>query len=238
MAVLPISSVSSQTNAVTFAGKEKRNKDNKFAGIPERQDSNSLTKVPVIVMLAMAPMMSDGKKPAQIMPIDNKALTEVLAQAPANPMIVEQVNDPKQHPYVQRLLHYTSSKVQHVQEIKNNPTKPALIFGTMNTYPNSVFYVDYVDQNFVNKTPNAYPPSVVGLVYHDLGEGRDFCSILTMQHTTTNGKPQTIKRNIRIDDESAQLLIDLLAGDTKWKNSTRLKFYETTSSKLQPVEVF
>ena len=36
----------------------------------------------------------------------------------------------------------------------------------------------------------------------------------------------------RIDDKTAQLLIDFLAGETKWKNSTDIKFYTSNSSTL------
>ena len=56
MAVLPINSVSVHTNQYTFTGKNNKNDSHK---------ANPLASVPVIVMLAMAPM-AEGKQPFSI----------------------------------------------------------------------------------------------------------------------------------------------------------------------------
>ena len=64
MAVLPINSVSTNANQYTFTGKKDKNS----------HKANPLASVPVIIMLAMAPM-AEGKQPAQFVPIDSEHLT-------------------------------------------------------------------------------------------------------------------------------------------------------------------
>ena len=72
MAVLPINSVSVNANQYTFTVKKDKNS----------HKANPLASVPVIIMLAMAPM-AEGKQPAQFVPIDSEHLAELVAQANA-----------------------------------------------------------------------------------------------------------------------------------------------------------
>ena len=43
---------------------------------------------------------------------------------------------------------------------------------------------------------------------------------------------KTIAREIRLDDKTAQFLIDFLTEDTKFINESGIKFIETTNPKL------
>ena len=242
MAVLPINNVSAKANSITFTSKPKRDNENKYAGIPERQDSNSLAKVPVIVMLAMAPMMSDGKKPAQIMPIDNKALTEVLAQAPANPMIVENV------PQIRELRSGIKAideqyHIHHICNVTGNGQKGRLIFADYNTNDKAdkdIYKIFYVEDRYANKNYGRLnPPHVVGLIYHDLGPGKEFCGIKIHDNRFDEKyNIDTHEYEVRINDEAAQKVIDLLTGDTEWNNVTFIRFEETKSQNLLNPRVF
>ena len=44
-------------------------------------------------------------------------------------------------------------------------------------------------------------------------------------------------RDVRITDDAANAIIDLLAGDTKFKNNTSIEFIETKSSVMKSTTV-
>ena len=48
----------------------------------------------------------------------------------------------------------------------------------------------------------------------------------------------TIGYELRLDDESAQYLLDFNAGSTEWKDETGIKFRETTNPNVAPVKKF
>ena len=205
-----------------------------------------LAGLPVVVMLAMAPMSTDGKQPAQFVPINSEQLTELVAQTNAIASKAYEYAQSPQTPQVSQVSHdaiknldfYKSHKIIHIQDIKGNKAPAALVFCCM---PGSngvtVAQVEYIDNNYL-KNPKDAPATVDGLVYHDLGPDKEFCSIMTsILSFEKNGESKVIEREIRVDDNTAQLLIDLLAGDTKWYNSSGIKFYETKRAELYPVKV-
>ena len=226
MAVLPINSVSVNANQYTFTGKKDKNS----------HKANPLASVPVILMLAMAPM-AEGKQPAQFVPIDSEHLTEVLAQA-----------------NVTSLQTTTSTQSELDNALKNNKSiqadrillKSKGQFGGEDAY----FILTSRDKNDTHNRveniqivtrglkPKDHPPSVTELVYHDLGAGKEFCSVKVNETFFSNdGKTRLVTYETRIDDKSAQLIIDLMANDTKWENGTRIKFSETKSDELAAFKV-
>ena len=239
MAVLPINGVSLDANQYTFTGKKNKKDSHK---------ANPLAGLPVVVMLAMAPLSTDGKQPAQFVPIDNAHITELVAAVNAT--------TPKAYEYAQATSHaqssqssqisqdairnlkfYQSRKILHIQNIKGNKAPAALVLScSPGINGSTVAEVNYVDNNYLKRQKDD-PAWVSGLVYHDLGAGKEFCSIITKSIYKENNAYKTIEREIRVDDNTAQLLIDLIAGDTKWQNNTGIKFYETKSADLAPVKV-
>lgn len=232
MAVLPINSVSVNANQYTFTGKKDKNS----------HKANPLASVPVIVMLTMAPM-AEGKQPAQFVPIDSEHLTEVLAQA--NSVA------PKAYAYSQTVQHDNSKldlalrnnkdlrdeKIHHIQKGKMGGRNVYFVFTSIdknNTF-NNVHSIKIVGENL---KPDDDPPVINKLIYHDLGAGKEFCGIKILESFyNKEGKLVLTSAEHRIDDTSAQLIIDLLAEDTKWGNSTNIKFSETTSSALEEFKV-
>ena len=78
------------------------------------------------------------------------------------------------------------------------------------------------------------PPEIETLVYHDLGNGKEFCGIIIKEEVGEKNKnKETIRYEVKLDDKSAQKLIDFLAGDTKWKNNSHIEFSETKSPRLK-----
>ena len=231
MAVLPINSVSVNANQYTFTGKKDKNS----------HKANPLASVPVIVMLTMAPMV-EGKQPAQFVPIDSEHLTEVLAQA--NSVA------PKAYEYTQSqekeaplgVEYFKRRPIAHIQTGTNGVGKTAhIVFCPVSEGSENlkkiISAIYYVDDDVVKYSTNN-PPIITGLVYHDIGKDKEFCS-LKMIHTRYDKNGEMIRHLVheRIDDKTAQLLIDFLAGETKWKNSTNIKFYVSDGIRLPSPEL-
>ena len=231
MAVLPINSVSVNANQYTFTGKKDKNS----------HKANPLASVPVIIMLAMAPM-AEGKQPAQFVPIDSKQLTELVAQTSAV--------EPKAYEYTQNARKKGPLGIRYLANVKTQKILPCLgdnqpaniVFTTHinDSHENNVSEVYFVDDRY-NKDQYKNPPVVRSLIYHDLGEN-SFLGIKTREHIMTNENgtsgQKTIICEIKLDDEAAQYLIDFLAGDTNFKNDTDIKFEETTSPRVLPPKVY
>lgn len=93
----------------------------------------------------------------------------------------------------------------------------------------------------MTKVNTKNPPYIQSLIYHDLGE-KSFLGIKIFEYFRVKKgddyEPKIFIAEVKLDDEAAQYLIDFLAGDTNFKNSTNIKFEETTNPRLLPPEVF
>ena len=231
MAVLPINSVSVNANQYTFTVKKDKNS----------HKANPLTSVPVIIMLAMAPM-AEGKQPAQFVPIDSKQLTELVAQASAvAPKAYEYTQNPQKEAPL-GIEYLVSEKAQKVLPCLGNKQPANLLFTTSrgDDEENRVTRIYYVENDY-DKSQYKNPPYIQSLIYHDLGE-KSFLGIKTIEYLDVwKGADYELKifiAEVKLDDEAAQYLIDFLAGDTNFKNSTNIKFEETTNPRVQPPKVY
>lgn len=233
MAVLPINSVSVNANQYAFTGKNKKDSHNK---------ANSLASVPVIVMLAMAPM-AEGKQPAQFVPINSEHLTELVAATNAYAPAVEAYSQaPQEKAAPLGINFFRRHPILQIINAKANNKDVKMIFGsypTKNNIPDKVVdRVFLIDKDYANRQiRNTIPPKITELIYHNTPEG-EFCSVTVLETVINKNGNSAIKiSNLKLDDNSAQELINLLAGETKWKNITDIKFQETTSSELKPTVI-
>ena len=231
MAVLPINSVSVNANQYSFTGKKDKNS----------HKANPLASVPVIIMLAMAPM-AEGKQPAQFVPIDSKQLTELVAQASAvAPKAYEYTQNPQKEAPL-GIEYLVSQKAQKVLPCLGNKQPANLLFTTSrgDDEENRVTRIYYVENDY-DKSQYKNPPYIQSLIYHDLGE-KSFLGIKTIEYLDVwKGADYELKifiAEVKLDDEAAQYLIDFLAGDTNFKNDTDIKFEETTSPRVLPPKVY
>ncbi len=219
------------TNKYAFTGRNKKeNSHNK---------ANPIAGIPLVVMLAMAPM-ADGKQPAQIMLVNSEQVTELVAQvnSAAPERFYAQATTSTKGNYPLGVKYLSRYTINHIHKGKGNGVDAHFVFTASYGDKGRVGTVKYIDNNFINKTPDKTPPMVVGLVYHDLGADKEFCSIKVMSfHYDKTGNLTRMITSKEVDDETAQLLIDLLAGDTKWKNDTEIKFYESKSATLAPPQI-
>ena len=231
MAVLPINSVSVNANQYTFTVKKDKNS----------HKANPLASVPVIIMLAMAPM-AEGKQPAQFVPIDSKQLTELVAQTSAvAPKAYEYTQNPQKEAPL-GIEYLSLDKAQKVLPCLGNEQPANLLFTTSrgDDEENRVTRIYYV-KNSYDKSQYKYPPYIQSIIYHDLGE-KSFLGIKTIERLRfkkgDHYEQKTFIFEVKLDDEAAQYLIDFLAGDANFKNSTNIKFEETTNPRLLPPKVF
>lgn len=101
-------------------------------------------------------------------------------------------------------------------------------------YKNDVQLVFLIPESF-NKKSAIYLPRVRELVYHNLGSpDKNFCSVkveATLGYDN-NGKMQDEIKDIKIPDEIANNLVELLTGEMGYDEKPHIKFSETTTAKL------
>ena len=89
---------------------------------------------------------------------------------------------------------------------------------------------------------NIEPPKFHKLVYHNLGKVEDnFVGVWTYEELVIDNIPSEIKREIRLPDDIANKLVDLLSGDYKMPPNKYLKencIKEVFDSKLLPTEIY
>ena len=208
----------------------------------KRKDShkaNPLVSIPVIVMLAMAPLSMDGK---QFVPIDNAHLTEVSAQvnSVAPKAYAEPQAPQEKSPAPFGMKFFLSFPIQQIVDAKANGKDAKLVYTTIKTKPanNGVVEVYLIEPDYPKRHIGPKPPMITELIYHNTPNG-EFCSVIVEESIKENSYGKDLKvSNKRLDDKSAQELINLLAGETEWKNATNIKFSETSSSELRPTEFY
>lgn len=228
---------------VNFAGQNSRKNNGDTEGSPVEYNrrSNNLAKVPVVMLMAMSPAMMDAKTPVTNLsemeeaktemvapiPIDSEELDEAITIAPdfSNPQ-----NAQKKAPFgVTSLLGH---KIHHYDIFMKDGKKHYIVYSSIRT-PDYVDKVSVFPEGFPNKS-GVLLPWVEELVYHDLGKGKEYCGIIVRSvNKLQNGRYKTTYEEVRLPDECAQTLIDLLANYSKMKNNTSIEYSETKSAQLR-----
>lgn len=248
MAISPISSVSVSKihNNTSFGSKNRENDEIDFQEVKSPK-SNKLASVPVAVLIAMTPAMANGNKPIQAIPLDDQAVTELMETASANeveaPTYIMGTEQASLSPFE---CYMKKQNILQSVPTTINGTRPAVLtFESITKNGGNVDFVSLVPKDLTNtaKRRNQYydyddAPMVRQLVYHNLGghgSGDDFCSVRTRQRLfDKDGNLYYMDRDVRITDDAANAIIDLLAGDTKFKNNSGIEFIETKTSVMKP----
>jgi hypothetical protein len=196
----------------------------------------TLASISVIVMLAMAPI-AEGKEPAQFVPVNSEPLTELVDQANSTEPKAYEYAQTQQDELIQRVPNLKSDKIQKIIDCTGNKQKGKLVFTTSKGDTSSTVWSVYYIQNDYKGNKNLKPPSITKIIYHDSGED-SFLGILIQEEIMA--KNNTIKcliREVRLDDKSAQYLIDFVAGDTNFKNYSGIKFEETKKTNLKALQI-
>ena len=229
---------------VNFAGQNSRK--NNGSPVEYNRRSNNLAKVPVVMLMAMSPAMMDAKTPVTNLsemeeaktemvapiPIDSEELDEAITIAPdfSNPQ-----NAQKKAPFgVVALLGH---KIHHYDTFMKDGKKHYIVYS-------GIGKADYVNkvtlfpEGFKVSEDGVLLPWVQELVYHDLGKGKEFCGVIVRSaKKLQNGKYKEMTEEIRLPDNCAQTLIDLLANYSKMENRTSIKYSETKSVQLRQPKI-
>lgn len=233
---------------VNFAGQNSRknNGDTEASPVEYNRRSNNLAKVLVIVLMAMLPAMMNAKTPITDLSETNGAKTEMVApilidseELDEMTTIAPDFSNPQnvktKAPFgVTDLLGH---KIHHADTFMKNGKKYYIVYSGINN-------ADYVDK--VSVFPEGYNgvkegkllPRVTKLVYHDLGKGKEYCGIIVIStQKLKNGDFKRTTEEVRLPDNCAQILIDLLANYSKMKNRTSIEYSETKSPQLRQTKV-
>ena len=228
---------------VNFAGQNSRknNGDTEGSPVEYNRSSNNLAKVPVIVLMAMSPVMMNAKTPITDLSETNEAKTEMVApilidseeldeMTTIAPYFSNPQNAQTKAPFgVTSLL---GQKIYHYDTFMKDGKKHYIVYSSIRT-PDYVDKVSVFPEGFPNKS-GVLLPWVEELVYHNLGKGKEYCGIIVRSvNKLQNGRYKTTYEEVRLPDECAQTLIDLLANYSKMKNNTSIEYSETKSAQLR-----
>lgn len=197
---------------------------------------------PVMVLMALSPSLL------------NAAVPKTMEESPNAPKVVMVVDAPEQEisettyvmspelqgtqqssaPFGWEIFKSTHKQIKFSMPAKGNGKNCHLVF-TAPKNNNSEIYSVYIVRD---GKPGAvrmgdHPAEVQTLVFHNLGNpNENFCSVITMESLLGPNRTEigTMMSEIMLDDESAQKIVDLVSGDTKWKNSTYMQIKEVTDA--------
>ncbi len=219
--------------------KRIRHIDSFAAQHPEAVDHVSTTNlthfgvmksIPVLVLFALNPSLMEAKTNEKMI-LPNEIKSEIVSE-PQNA---------QQTPPFGWECFRKNEVIRYVSPAKGNGADYYLIFSSnKKETPNDVGYVYLLRYDATPaKKAHITPPAVMSIVYHDLGKDKEFCGAIVMEDVVDkNGEYKGyMSREIKLDDETSQKIINLISDRTQWKNGTRITFRETTSEKLQPLKV-
>lgn len=250
MVVMPVSTASAgygANNYVNFSGHNKRKNSGDTEGSPIEniKGTNNLAKVPVVVMIAMSPAMLNAKTPVTNLSDLESVKTEMVAAIPSNMEIDETstyiadfaaqgTQQVKPAPF--GVAELRGSKIHHVDTFNKNGKKHYIVYYGIGGSAD-VDEIGLFPEGFKSDLKKSMP-YIKELVYHDLGGSNDFCGVIIDRTIKeANGNLKTFYEEVRLPDDCAQNLIDLLANYSNMRNDTRIKYTKTTSSKLRPTKI-
>lgn len=247
MAVLGLGIGLDVNRYVNFAGQNsgKNNGDTEGSPVEYNRSLNNLAKVPVIVLMAMSPVMMNAKTPITDLSETNGAKTEMVApilidseELDEMTTIAPDFSNPQnvqtKAPFgVAELI---GRKIYKAESFVNNGQKYYIVYsGRQNS--KIVNRVTVFPEGFRNENGKLLPV-VHELIYHDLGKGKEFCGVLVISNTVLkNGGSKNTIEEIRLPNEVAQNLIDFMAGDTEMKNMSSISYSKTQSPNLRQTKI-
>jgi hypothetical protein len=223
-----------------FGAKEKNEKEDR---IVSQKNSSMMTKVPVIVLLAMnpatlssaIPVMPETDNPNNIVMLapEQKSVDKNTYVIAPELQDIQQINPPY------GWEHFRFGKIQHSSNVVvDGKYNRDLVFYTpvsMKRQGNVVGEVFIVDPNKPGGhliTP--HPPKIEKIIYHDIGKDKEFCSVKTVESLVDDSGNYIgyAYRELRIDDDSANKLMALTLNKLEWKNATHIDFIVTKTADL------
>ena len=263
MAILPVSSVNlDSNNRVGFRGDMEvaplKRVDSDMEG-KARTSVGKYATVPVVVLMTLNPSLS-AQAAGNNAP-EPKQITMEMPYAPSEASEAEPMYDfaseaaalsaPESAPQTSSTEAPYGWAWLKTEEIKFSHRGKTPISGFDMLYttvegdiedPKEIQFVYIIldKENKAPNNPNACPPLVRELIYHKLADGREFCGVKIEENTVDKQGKTTgyMESEIKIDDDTANLLMDLLLNQSGWNNKTGIKYSATTSPRLIPPKFY
>lgn len=191
--------------------------------------------------MAMSPAMMNAKTPITNLSEMEEAKTEIVTPVSIDSEELDEMTtvapdfSKPQNAQTKAPFGVTSllgQKIYHYDTFMKDGKKHYIVYSSIRT-PDYVDKVSVFPEGFPNKS-GVLLPWVEELVYHDLGKGKEYCGIIVRSvNKLQNGRYKTTYEEVRLPDECAQTLIDLLANYSKMKNNTSIEYSETKSAQLR-----
>ena len=240
MAITAVSGVTpDRSRYMTFTGKKKTQK-NSYHPQQSSIGSTAVKSAPIILLLALnSPDLNSGTQTQYMM--YPQPLTTAVAPIPETQTATIGLRDVQadKDVYPLGIPFFSRRKVQEIVPAVGNGVKANLVLTKLKKQgeENDVLQVYYIKHSYDDYNEQHDPPDVRGLIYHNLGEGKEFLGIKIYQPIyRDDGTKSGMMREVKLDDVSAQYLIDLLTNDTKWNNKTGITYSETTSPRVMVPE--
>ncbi|MBQ8460447.1 hypothetical protein IJ541_10155 [bacterium] len=235
MAVLPISAASVQNSRINFTSKPNRNEEREYE-TPHK--SNNLAKVPLITLLAMSPIVVNEMANAATLEnyngievVDNPEASEagyLMSPQQSNP--ISEVVNPKFVQYKKRFRaegkNYTMYYIDY--------TKPQ---GTKKV--REIYFVpdDYQQTKIIRyNQEQTSPPALDHLIYHNIGEDKEFIGAYVYEVVGQNGTLKKRLREIRLPDEVANELTALGSNERDLTPPQNFKLTVVQTANLAPTK--
>ena len=229
MAVLPVSSVdvNSYNNSVHFGQKAHKNED---TTAHQPKHVSKMVTIPLATLMALMPLANGAGQGSASAQTKASEQTELLAQN-----TTRKSNYPFDHGYF-----VANNRILHTERFSYAGKMQTMVFAR-NLNSN---YLKGNEVNGVYIIPDGYktnsgktPPQVAQLVYHNLGPGKEYCGAIVHEDFYESEDPNgflgdykgTYISEYKLSEKAANALIDMLAGESKLKNKTGIKFIETTN---------
>ena len=137
---------------------------------------------------------------------------------------------------------YNNEKFVESFAFESDEKKYNMVYTTLKSNNKEITDVYFIPEDYDKDVKgNMYPPRFEKLVYHNLGKVEDnFAGVWTSDETFLEGIRLILRQEIRLPDDIAGKLIDMLAGDYKMPPNKYLKencIEEVFDANLKPSHV-
>lgn len=147
-----------------------------------------------------------------------------------------------QQSYPLGVAYLGKTQIKQIVSAIGNGVSAKIVLTGYNPNNNNINYVYYIEHSYRSNNSLHRPPVIKELVYHNLGSGKEYLGIVIEERIYKSETSPNIKKKIigevKLDDTSAQFLLDLNAGSTKWNDEAGIKFKETKKAKVMVPEVY
>lgn len=252
MAISPISSISFKNNAgVKFTSRKGNDSEGQEFVPSQKRGITDLSKMPVVVLLAMTPALTNAKTPENDMYMPIPPSTEMLyeAQEPEEEddffIRFSEVHGVQQSKAPYDWENLKMYNIRHSQEGKCPIYPFNMVFaaekgaGITDTKEITHIFLVPKDQKGSNEIYTR-PPYVRELIYHNTGDGKEFFGVKVIEDILDeNGhKEKSMVCELKLDNNTINTILKFLLNESSWKNATDIKYVETTSPKKLSPKVY